>query len=90
MAIRIAHVEMVLAVDEKRGGDSPMEMVRVGYSRQGRNEQIPMPPRANRRRRDRGHPMWRCTLSMVEGPGSAAATHGPGSDGSMMPASSQL
>ena len=37
----------------------------------------------------RGHPMWRWTLSMVEGPGSAAATHGPGSDGSMTPASSQ-
>ena len=30
-------------------------------------------------------PMWRCTSSALVGPGSAAATHGPGIDGSMMP-----
>ena len=36
-----------------------------------------------------GYRMRRCTFSSFEGPGSASATHGPGIDGSIMPASSQ-
>jgi len=37
-----------------------------------------------------GQPMWRWTLVALDGPGSAAAIHGPGIDGSMMPSSSQV
>ncbi len=35
-------------------------------------------------------PTCRCTFSVLEGPGSADAIHGPGIDGSMMPCSSQV
>ena len=35
-----------------------------------------------------GQPIWRCTSSALDGPGSAAAICGPGIDGSMMPSSS--
>jgi hypothetical protein len=40
--------------------------------------------------RSRPQPTWRCTFSAFDGPGSVAAIHGPGIDGSMMPSSSQV
>jgi eukaryotic-like serine/threonine-protein kinase len=42
------------------------------------------------RRRGPRQPMCRCTFSALDGPGSAAAIHGPGVDGSMMPSSSHV
>ena len=34
--------------------------------------------------------MWRCTFSCFDGPGTVSATQGPGTDGSMIPCSSQV